>query len=583
LSESRTLKMPQEIISCHESDESPLECTAALDENSFAKPEVQALHSNKTSQEWRTSQDGSQRLIETNKVPLKDSDGNSVGEVKLTRDITAVKQLEKKLQSTSGIIGYLSQLATSFIDIAVENIDKSLGNAIAEIGTLLEVDQICTHIFDPDKTGFSRLIQWNAYNAIPVKTQAVTQLSSNFPWLVERMSLGEIVILDRNNRMPDKAENTMKFLQDQGVVSALILPLVRLGSVDGFLCIESFSSIREWTEDQIVTFKLFASIVAGALKHKASETILIQTEERLRLLNASLESQVMERTRSLEESIEKLKMSQEIIIQHVKMSSIGQLATGVAHEINNPTGYIMSNLNIFRDYFDHLMLIIDEYDSLHRGPDRLAGNSKEALAKIATLKQDIDFDFVRKDGPELLDESLQGTERIKGIVQALQSYSSNSAKDKKAVLMDELLDRAIKLTWNELKYKCEINKDYGTIPATAGRENQLLQVFINLLLNAVQSINKKGSIFISTASNESSIIITIRDTGSGIPSEHLIKIMDPFFTTKPVGQGTGLGLYISQGIINDHDGTIIAKSTVGVGTAFTITLPLIELPESINQ
>jgi len=241
----------------------------------------------------------------------------------------------------------------------------------------------------------------------------------------------------------------------------------------------------------------------------------------------------------------------------------------------------MSNLYIFKDYFDQLLRIISEYDSLKDTSDNTETAFRAVLARIDELKQEIDFDYIKKDGPELLLESLQGTDRIKGIVIALQDNARSSVNDKEPVSIEELLDRAIRLSLNELKYKCEILKDYGGVPITRARENQLLQVFINLLLNASQAIMEKGSISIATRTNGLTIMVTIKDTGLGIPPEDLPKIMDPFYTTKPAGQGTGLGLSISQSIIAGHDGSIDVKSDVGVGITFTITLPIAGIPDSM--
>ncbi len=484
-----------------------------------------------------------------------------------------MKHREGKLQATSDIMGRMARIATRFINLQVEDIDGSIRDAIAEIGTLLEVDRVCTYLFNLAESGFFKLFQWDAGTSIPQDTEMGTQAMDKFPWLMGHIAKRDIVIINSLEDVPIEASSSRKMMQDRGVVSALIIPLVWRDTVDGFICIDSLSVIRNWSNEEIAAFELLASSITGALKHKTGETALLRSKEELRTLNGQLESQVRDRTRSLEESMERLSKSQEFIIQQEKLSSIGQLAAGMAHEINNPTGYIMSNLYIFKEYFDQLLSIILEYDSLNEIPNLTQASIQAVLSKIGELKNEIDFEHIRKDGPELVIESLQGTERIKGIVLALQGYARSSANDKELVSIEELLDRAIKLSWNELKYKCEMLKDYHDVPMVFARENQLLQVFINILLNAAQAIQKKGTISIATSKHGPNILITIRDTGIGIPPEDLLRIMEPFYTTKPVGQGTGLGLSISQSIIAEHGGTIEVISEVGVGTTFTITLP----------
>jgi len=571
-----------ETISNQEPGDVHLECTVAFNQKPATGHKLHFLQNKNNSKEWPAIPDRLLRLMETSASKLKDIEDPALSELGMAKEIAVIKAMEKGRQPASSIVGYMTQLATKFIDLDIDTVDSSLVDAIEKMGNSLAVDQICVHVFNSKKSEFTRLLHWNSQKYLYAATNASVQKASCFPWLMKHMLRAETVVVDRIEDLPAEASTTFLFMQSQGVVSALIIPLVWRGFVDGFLCVESLSTVHEWSEEEIATLKLMASIVAGALRHKKADTALMKTEERLRNLNENLESQVKDRTARLEESLEAIKKSQEIIIQYEKLSSIGQLAAGVAHEINNPTGYIMSNLTIFKDYFDHLIRIIAEYDSIHEAPQVTEGLVKEALSRIHALKKDIDFDFVRHDGPELLNESLQGTERIKGIVLALQSYARNPAKDKTPVLVEELLDRAIKLTWNELKYKCDVAKDYGKVPYTMGLENQLLQVFINILLNAAQAIPKKGSITISTSRSESSITVAIRDTGTGILPENIRKVMDPFFTTKPVGQGTGLGLYISQGIITEHEGTINIQSEVGVGTTFTITLPLLEYADAVD-
>lgn len=278
-----------------------------------------------------------------------------------------------------------------------------------------------------------------------------------------------------------------------------------------------------------------------------------------------------------EENTKKLERQ---LLQSEKMASIGQLSAGVAHEINNPTGFVSSNLKTLEDYQNDLKRLINEYRAL---PDLLKkqkgemGDESEILWKklnrISELEKEIDIDFVMDDLSELISESREGTDRIKKIVADMKDFAHPGSDKMKLTDINKSMDSTLNFVWNELKYKAEIKKECGSIPQITCYPQQLNQVFANLLVNAAQAIPEKGEIKIATRNSENNIEIEISDTGSGIEEEKLLKVFDPFYTTKPVGKGTGLGLHIVYNIIQKHGGQIDIKSKIGEGTQFTITLP----------
>jgi len=367
----------------------------------------------------------------------------------------------------------LAKIATTFIGLEPEETEGAIGDALNVVGILLRVDQICTRVISTGGATFFTPFQWNALGVhTPSESTGIYQVSS-FPWLMERIAGRDTVMIDTLENMPQEASETRRLLESLGVVSAMIVPLVWRSVVVGFLCVESLSIVHHWTANEKVWLEVLASIIAGALGHRETEMALRSAQEKLAASNAALEERVRERTYSLEKSLADLKEAQKVIIQQEKLSSIGQLAAGIAHEINNPTGFIMSNLHIFRDYYDSLTSIVSEYDLLHRVGSPDAIRTREALTRIEELKQSIDFDFMIKDAPNLLEESLAGTDRIKGIVLALQNFVRSSGNDRQPVMLEELLDRALKLAGNELKYKYTILKDYGKVPMTLACENQI--------------------------------------------------------------------------------------------------------------
>jgi len=273
----------------------------------------------------------------------------------------------------------------------------------------------------------------------------------------------------------------------------------------------------------------------------------------------------------LRETYRRLASAQAQLLQSEKMASIGQLASGVAHEINNPIGYVHSNLGTLQEYTRNLFTLLEGYDRHFRE----SGAPPIAQRELAELRQRFDVDFVVQDLPQLLAESREGIERVKKIVQDLKDFSHAGQADE-WVLADlhKGLDSTLNIVWNELKYKAEVHKHYAELPLVECLPMQINQVFMNILVNAGHAIRDRGTITLSSGVDEDTVWIAIADDGGGIPEAVLQKIFDPFFTTKPVGQGTGLGLSLSYGIVKKHHGRIEVKSKPGEGSEFRIVLPI---------
>ena len=282
-------------------------------------------------------------------------------------------------------------------------------------------------------------------------------------------------------------------------------------------------------------------------------------EEVLRKTNAEL----------MEMNVE-LKAAHNQLLQSEKMASIGQLASGVAHEINNPIGYVHSNLGTLDRYLTGIFCVLDCYAELEAATTDSALRERIDAAKLAA-----DLAFVREDVRALLAQSREGISRVAKIVRDLKNFS-RSAGDEAWQFADlhAGIDSTLSIVWNEIKYKAGVNKEYGPLPPVECRPSQLNQVFMNLLVNGAQAINGRGTIVIRTGVSGAEVWIEFEDSGTGIPAENLQHIFDPFFTTKPVGKGTGLGLSLAYGIVKDHGGRIAVSSVVGEGTTFRIWLPI---------
>ena len=281
--------------------------------------------------------------------------------------------------------------------------------------------------------------------------------------------------------------------------------------------------------------------------------------------------ELIKTNRDLKEVNSKLSDAQSKLIQSEKLASIGQLAAGVAHEINNPIGFIFSNFGTLEQYLEDLFQMLDAYEQAEASVSDGA-----ALARIRSLKADLDIDYLKEDIPNLMRESRDGIQRVRKIVQDLKDFSRVDARQEwESVDLHAGIDSTLNIVNNEIKYKADVVKHYGALPEVQCLPSELNQVFMNLLVNAAHAITaERGTITISTGVEGPNVWVEVADTGAGIAAENLQRIFDPFFTTKPVGKGTGLGLSLSYGIVQKHSGRMEVHSELGVGTRFRVTLPI---------
>jgi len=302
------------------------------------------------------------------------------------------------------------------------------------------------------------------------------------------------------------------------------------------------------------------------LLREYSDKLVSRLEEKVRdlsKLNVELEQRVVNKGAELEST-------QQQLLQSEKLASIGQLAAGVAHEINNPIGFVSSNISSLQKYVNGMLELLVVY-----GPLEQAINDEAISEKINHIKEEIDYDYLKDDINDLLSESQDGIGRVKQIIQDLKDFSRVDSAETEWADLHQGINSTLNIVQNEIKYKAEVLKEYGEIPEIECVPAQINQVFMNLLVNAAHAMDEQGTITIRSGSDDNEKVwIQISDTGKGISQEHINKIFDPFFTTKPVGKGTGLGLSLSYGIIQNHGGQLEVQSEAGKGTVFTIHLPI---------
>jgi two-component system NtrC family sensor kinase len=273
--------------------------------------------------------------------------------------------------------------------------------------------------------------------------------------------------------------------------------------------------------------------------------------------------------RDIKQTHAKLEEAQSQLLQSEKMASIGQLAAGVAHEINNPVGFVSSNLGSLRRYLEPLLKLVSLYGTLD-----LSAQPAQLRTQLEQLQLLADLDFMQQDLPQLLTESEDGLSRVKKIVQDLKDFSRVDHADWQDADINQGLETTLNVVRHEVKYKAEVKVDFGPLPLVRCLAGQLNQVFMNLIVNAAQAVGQGGVIRISSRHEDGFVLVSVQDNGCGIAPDLQRRVFDPFFTTKPVGQGTGLGLSLSFAIVKKHGGRIELESTPGVGSCFKVWLPV---------
>ncbi len=267
----------------------------------------------------------------------------------------------------------------------------------------------------------------------------------------------------------------------------------------------------------------------------------------------------------------RLSAAQARLMQSEKLASIGQLAAGVAHEINNPVGYVFSNIGMLEKYVADLFRVLAAYEAA----EPLLAGSEQGRA-LAALRQEVELDFLKQDIAALMGETLEGVCRVRKIVQDLKDFSHvDTRQDWEWTDLHKGIESTLNIVNNEIKYRCDVRRAYGELPEVQCLASEMNQVFMNLLVNAAHSMTReRGTIDVRTGHEGDQVWVEVEDDGCGIAPENLSRIFDPFFTTKAVGKGTGLGLSLAYGIVRKHGGRIDVDSEPGRGTRFRVTIPV---------
>jgi signal transduction histidine kinase len=329
------------------------------------------------------------------------------------------------------------------------------------------------------------------------------------------------------------------------------VPIIEAGRVCMMLGVGN--KTVDYTQSDVETLQLIGNDLWRMTRRSRAEQALQQRLHELEAVNAKLADMQLH------------------LLQTEKMASIGQLAAGVAHEINNPIGFVRSNLSTLKRYAADLIGVVGRYEAAE---EALGNAHRDAFTSVNTLKAETDIAYTLSELPSLLDESLEGIERVRKIVQDLKNFSRSGDTDFQWADLTQGLESTINIVWNQIKYKAELRREYQPLPQVHCVASQINQVLMNLLVNAAQAIDQQGVITVRTGADAQEVWIEVEDTGCGMTGEQMKRIFEPFFTTKPPGQGTGLGLAIAWRVMERHHGHIDIQSEPGRGSRFRVRLPI---------
>lgn len=489
---------------------------------------------------------------------------------KLEQEIHERQATEKRFRKHSNAIQQLVQsekLQHDDFQIAIQYITK-----VASLG--LDVERVSVWLYTEDHLGIKCVDLYERENNC--HSHGLKLSICDFPRYFQAIQEEQVIAVSDVHSDPRTCEFSATYTTPLGITSMLDGRIWFRGEVIGVVCCEHLGTQRQWTleeESFVGSITDFVVLVIESRDRKIAEAAWRQSETQLR-----------QQTQQLEEALKKLQRTQTQMLQSEKMSSLGQLVAGVAHEINNPVNFIYGNIEPARDYIQDLLNLINLYQECY--PDPVPIIQSEIAA--------IDLDFLMTDLPQILSSMKIGADRIRQIVLSLRNFSRLDEAQYKAVDIHQGIDSTLLILANRLKGKpdspgIEIIKEYGNLPLVECYAGQLNQVFMNILSNAIDALEERDEqrtqqeikqspsvIHIRTeVIDNNQVAIKIADNALGIPEDIKQRIFDPFFTTKPIGKGTGMGMSISYQIVSEnHHGTLECISSPGQGTEFVIVIPL---------
>ena len=419
------------------------------------------------------------------------------------------------------------------------------------------------------------------------KESRINNLNNNFEQIIKNLTELKTAANFQESKVSDQL-NQVNILRLLMILFSIIIS-VGIATLLGFHSSRQIVRPLEWVHQvalrvtQQSNFKLIAPILSedelGSLASSFNKLVQWVGEytQELEVARQTLEQKVTERTQELEQTVEELKQTQAQLIQSEKMTSLGHLVAGIAHEINNPTNFIYGNIQHINDYIQELFSLIELYQKSYA----------LAIPEIEEKIVDMDLDFIAEDLPKILDSMKFGTERIRKIIISLRNFSRLDEAEMKLVDIHEGIENTLLILSHRVNQKITVNREYNTLPFIECFPAQINQVMLHIISNSIDALEEAKDLKVAIENNfspeitiktqqvaDNLIEIRIGDNGVGIASEIKNKIFDPFFTTKPIGKGSGLGLFVCYNVVQKHQGKLEVVSELGKGTEFIVNLPI---------
>jgi signal transduction histidine kinase len=446
-------------------------------------------------------------------------------------DISHVRRAERASRKQLRVEKLLTGVLSYFVGEADQR--QAINSALLDLGLFTRADRALVVVVDEESNCFHDAFEWIADDQTASADHLVGQSVKVFPWWHRELDRNDLVDIGDVSVLPPQAREEMSRIGVTPRGSVLLMPLLADSRFAGLLALTC-------TRPQALNKPEYV-VILDLMRHFLERIIHLQRNDA-----------------ALQRSVQELHEKQSQLIRSERMASIGQIAAGVAHEINNPIGYITANLTTLQGYAPTLRTALDVCLA---SPDAGGIEAEEGR-------------FILDDLDGIIAESLEGCGRVRDIVQNLRGFARADGTRPVEANLNDCIESTLKIVWNELKYRCRVVREFGELPSLSCFPGQINQVVMNLLVNAAQAIEGEGTITIATRADPGEIVLSITDTGVGVPVADQARIFEPFFTTKPPGKGTGLGLYICREIIAGHHGSLTVASVPGAGTTLTVRLPL---------
>jgi PAS domain S-box-containing protein len=493
----------------------------------------------------------------------RDTLGRLTGFICVISDVTEQKRLETVRNRHRQALAALVEFQRGLLGMDSENgLSAKILEPLGEAFGASRVWVFMKRGDDREQTVLCPHTVWCAPGVGPANDDPHQASATGIDWFsrwVEPLSEGKVV----SGVVSDLSESERAILEPQGILAVTALPLVVNGEFYGFVALDNSVEARAWDSWELDVLRGVAAAVSLALERTDMERRMASQRE-------TLQQEAKERS-------EKLLEAQRQLLQTEKLASVGQLAAGVAHEINTPIQFIGDNLHALSDSFGDLRSLVESYREVVESVEKDMA-TPDGAAAVREAERDYDLEYILDDSPKAIAQGLEGVDRVSQIVRAMKDFSHVDRGELTFIDLNQSLRSTLTVARNEYKYVAEVETDFRDLPAVECYGGELNQVFLNLLVNAAHAIGdtgERGTITITTRHDGDFVEVSFADTGTGIPEEVRDKVLDPFFTTKAVGKGTGQGLSIAHSIVvGKHGGDLRFETETGKGTTFFLRIPV---------